>query len=199
MLMQERDLVALPLKRSTNANPRQPAALVTLQVLRRFNFEPALMRSGIIAAEHEAAAGTALLFVKGAPSKLKPLLKGNTLPDDFQQVTKYSCMHILLTRRAPVKLLCCEVRYGVPLTISAPPVGQRLLAACLFACLLSCVFKRLLDVFKFGSESCCRDCATAVPHSYAVTWCLSLAWANYPIAAIRPMIDWHSCCQRMLA
>ena len=99
LLVQERDLVALPLKRSANANPRQPAALVTLQVLRRFNFEPALMRSGIVAAnQHEAAAGTALLFVKGAPSKLKLLLKGNTLPDDFQQVTKYSCMHILLTR-----------------------------------------------------------------------------------------------------
>ena len=95
LLVQERDLVALPLQGSTSANPHQPAALVTLQVLRRFNFEPALMRSGIVAAEHEAAAGTALLFVKGAPSKIKTLLRKSTLPDDFQQVPDCSCMHIL--------------------------------------------------------------------------------------------------------
>lgn len=85
--MQGRDAIALPLK--DNAHPRKPAALRTLQVLKRFDFEPSLMRSGIVArAEHSTPHGTALLFVKGAPSRIKPLLRGDSVPDDFQQVIK---------------------------------------------------------------------------------------------------------------
>ena len=88
--MQGRDAIALPLRDS--ANPREPAALRTLQVLRRFNFEPSLMRSGTVArAEHTTPRGPALLFVKGAPSKIKPLLRGPSVPDDFQQVINPSC------------------------------------------------------------------------------------------------------------
>lgn len=89
--MQERDLLTLPLKRSTN--PRGPAALRRLRVLKRFSFEPGLMQSGVVAAETTAPAGTALLFVKGAPAKMKPLLSRRSLPQDFQQVT---IPHVLL-------------------------------------------------------------------------------------------------------
>ena len=81
--MQERDLLTLPLKSKSG----QSTASTRLHVLKRFDFEPALMRSGVIAAEHYAPAGTAMLFVKGAPSRVKPLLKGATLPDDFQEVS----------------------------------------------------------------------------------------------------------------
>ena len=91
--MQGRDAIALPLR--DNANPREPAALKTLQVLKRFNFEPSLMRSGIIArAQHGTSHGAALLFVKGAPSRIKPLLRGDSVPDDFQQVFGPCCSHL---------------------------------------------------------------------------------------------------------
>ena len=91
--MQGRDVIALPLR--DNANPRKPAALRTLQVLKRFDFEPALMRSGIMArAERSSSHGSALLYVKGAPSKIKPLLRGASVPDDFQQAIKPSCSHL---------------------------------------------------------------------------------------------------------
>lgn len=78
--------------------PGRPATQTTLRVLQRFEFEPGLMRSGVIACEQGAASGTALLFVKGAPSMLKPLLKAETLPPDFQQVLDMMmfalpCMH----------------------------------------------------------------------------------------------------------
>lgn len=85
--MQGRDAIALPLR--DPAKPRKPAALRKLQVLKSFNFEPTLMRSGTIArAEHSTSHGAALLFVKGAPSRIKPLLRGGSVPHDFQQVIK---------------------------------------------------------------------------------------------------------------
>ena len=89
-IMQERDQIALPLK--GNVGQRETAS-ARLNVLKRFSFEPALMRSGVIAAQHNAPAGTALLFVKGAPSKVKPLLRGSTLPHDFQEVCHQFCDH----------------------------------------------------------------------------------------------------------
>ena len=66
--------------------PHKPAALTTLQVLKCFNFEPGLMRSGVIATQPEGPPGTALLFVKGAPGMVKPLVRHETLPHDFDQV-----------------------------------------------------------------------------------------------------------------
>ena len=90
--MQERDLLTLPLKGRSS----QTAASTKLRVLKRFDFEPGLMRSGVIAAEPSAPAGTALLFVKGAPSRMKPLLRKATLPEDFQEVCA-----------PPAVTLCC--------------------------------------------------------------------------------------------
>lgn len=89
-LMQERDLLTLPLKCPTH--PHRPAALTRLRVLKRISFEPGLMQSGVVAAEHNAPAGTALLFVKGAPSKMKPMLSSRSFPPDFQQVTILMCL-----------------------------------------------------------------------------------------------------------
>ncbi len=78
--MQDRNCVALPLA----ALDGQPASLRTLQVLKRFQFDPALTRSGVIAAD-KSGNGT-LLFVKGAPHKVVGLVKGGALPSDFDQV-----------------------------------------------------------------------------------------------------------------
>lgn len=92
--MQGRDAIALPLKDS--AHPREPAALRTLQVLKRFDFEPTLMRSGTVArTEHTTSHSAVMLFVKGAPSGIKPLLRGDSVPDNFQQVINPSCGHLV--------------------------------------------------------------------------------------------------------
>ncbi len=122
--MQERDLLTLPLKSSTN--PRQTAAPRRIHVLKRISFEPGLMRSGVVAADHKADAGTALLFIKGAPSKMKPMLRKRTLPRDFQEVHGSNALETdvrdgascLLTRsayrvrsRARLGCLCC-VRFA---------------------------------------------------------------------------------------
>lgn len=104
--MQGRDAIALPLR--DNANPHKPAALRTLQVLKRFNFEPALMRSGTMArAKCSVPHGAALLFVKGAPSRIKPLLRGASVPDDFQQVVDPSCSHLFLLPCLVLSPHCC--------------------------------------------------------------------------------------------
>ena len=84
--IQERDVVSLPLR--AKSTPRAAAVPARFQVLKRFDFEPRLMRSGVIAAQHN---GTALLYVKGAPGMIKPLLREEPLPPDFQQVRLLLC------------------------------------------------------------------------------------------------------------
>ena len=74
LLVQERDVVSLPLRRG--ATFRRAATPTRFQLLKRFDFEPSLMRSGVIAADQD---GTAFLFVKGAPSMVKPLLRDKSL------------------------------------------------------------------------------------------------------------------------
>ena len=78
--MQDRNRVALPLA----ALDGQPASLRTLQVLKRFEFDPALTRSGVIV--HDKSPNGALLFVRGAPHKVVGLVRGGALPSDFDQV-----------------------------------------------------------------------------------------------------------------
>ena len=78
--LQDRNSVALPLA----ALDGQPASLHTLQVLKRFEFDPALTRSGVIA--RDETPNGALLFVRGAPHKVVGLVKGGALPSDFDQV-----------------------------------------------------------------------------------------------------------------
>ena len=45
------------------------------------------MRSGVIATQFEGPPGNALLFVKGAPGMIKPLVRKEDLPADFDQVS----------------------------------------------------------------------------------------------------------------
>lgn len=98
-------MIALPLK-PPNADTRQPAVLKTLQVLKRFNFEPGLMRSGALVADYAVSSHTALLFVKGAPAKVKTLLSADSLPSNFQQVC---CSSLLAIHAHPMS---CSNRPG---------------------------------------------------------------------------------------
>ena len=66
-----------------------PASLTKLQVLKRFEFESRLMRSGVVAVDKDEDPNTALLFVRGAPAKVEQLIRGGVLPADYHQV----CLH----------------------------------------------------------------------------------------------------------
>ena len=89
--MQDRNSVALPLA----ARDGQPASLRTLQVLKRFEFDPALTRSGVIA--RDKSVNGALLIVRGAPHKVVGLVKGGALPSDFDQVHHVLHPHLAQT------------------------------------------------------------------------------------------------------
>lgn len=78
--MQDREHVTLPLA----ALDGGPASLRTLHVLKRFEFDPALTRSGVIV--RDKSPNGALLFVRGAPHKVMGLVKSGALPSDFDQV-----------------------------------------------------------------------------------------------------------------
>ena len=65
-------MVSLPLRLKWD----RPASLTKLQVLKRFEFESRLMRSGVVAVDSEEDPNTALLFVRGAPAKVEELIGG---------------------------------------------------------------------------------------------------------------------------
>ncbi len=73
--------MALPL----NRGHRLADQVLTLQILRRFEFEAALMRSGVIAVDTDNP-DTGMLFVRGAPSTVEQLIRGGQIPGDFRQV-----------------------------------------------------------------------------------------------------------------
>lgn len=74
-------MVALPL----NMGHKAAHEVVTLKVLRRFEFESPLMRSGVVAIDTEEP-DTGLLFVRGAPATIAQLIRGGQIPDDYRQV-----------------------------------------------------------------------------------------------------------------
>ena len=80
MRLQERNLVALPV----NCGHRGADQVVTMQVLRRFEFDPALMRSGVVAVDCNDP-DTGLVFVRGAPSVVEQLIRGGQVPEDYRQ------------------------------------------------------------------------------------------------------------------
>ena len=82
MMWQERNLLSLPLRLQSD----RPASLTKLQVLKRFEFEAQLMRSGVVAVDLEEDSNMALLFVRGAPARIEQLLQGGGLPTDYHQV-----------------------------------------------------------------------------------------------------------------
>ena len=81
MLLQGRNLVALPLNKGHKVSDQ----VVTFQVLKRFEFESPLMRSGVVAVDTDEP-DTGLLFVRGAPSTIELLIRGGQIPADYRQV-----------------------------------------------------------------------------------------------------------------
>ena len=74
--------MALPL----NCGHKISDQVVTLQVLRRFEFDPALMRSGVVAVDCDDP-DTGLVFVRGAPSVVEQLVRRGHVPADYRQAS----------------------------------------------------------------------------------------------------------------
>ena len=80
--MQEHNLVALPLQLGKKGAGR----MCTLRVLRRFEFDPALMRSAVLAVDFEDP-DRGLFFMRGAPSVVEQLARGGHVPSDYRQAS----------------------------------------------------------------------------------------------------------------
>ena len=82
MTVQERNVVSLPLRPKSGG----PASSTKLQVLKRFEFESRLMRSGVVATDSSGRHTKTLLFVRGAPAQIEQMIRGGVLPPDYQKV-----------------------------------------------------------------------------------------------------------------
>ena len=80
--MQDRNLVALP-----SRCPGQKSAQVsTLTVLKRFEFESQLLRSGVLVVDSAAEPDEALFFVRGAPSSIEQTVGLGQVPPTYRKV-----------------------------------------------------------------------------------------------------------------
>jgi len=106
--VQDHNHVTLPLR----PKPGEPARLVTLEVLRRFEFEPQmLLMSGVIAREsHPAHSAEPQVLLKGSPHEIMHHLDPATVPQQFEKVRYRYCYTataiVTCTGTTPVSLRC---------------------------------------------------------------------------------------------
>jgi len=112
VILQERNLVALPL----NRGHRMADQVLTLQILRRFEFEAPLMRSGVVAVDTDNP-DTGLLFVRSAPSAVEQLIRGGQIPADFRQVdhTSSSCQIPAESRQITIRPVQARLQQQRPM------------------------------------------------------------------------------------
>ena len=60
--------------------------MTLLTILKRFEFDSRLLRSGVLAVDTSSPAGEIMVFVRGAPSAISRLVPTELLPQDFQEV-----------------------------------------------------------------------------------------------------------------
>lgn len=78
-MLQDRNLVSLPLRLAH----QRSASMTTLTILKRFEFESQLSRSGVLAVD---STGDEVFFIRGAPSSIEQLLVRGNIPKDYRQV-----------------------------------------------------------------------------------------------------------------
>ncbi len=61
----------------------------TLHILKGFEFEPSLMRSGVVAVEHHKGkhATDGLLIIRGAAAVIERMIDKDVLPPEYRQVS----------------------------------------------------------------------------------------------------------------
>ena len=87
-------MVSLPMP-STNGRQAHTA---TLTILKRFEFESSVMRSGVLAVEDRPsqgrAPGSALLIVRGAAASIEQLIGRDQLPKSYRKVCQMVFIHL---------------------------------------------------------------------------------------------------------
>lgn len=91
--MQDRDLVALPLRLPS----QRSAQATTLTILKRFEYQSQMLRSGVVAVDSFSPSGVAQLFIRGAPAAIQQVLGRSKLPSNFRQV----CIAALVNSSSP--------------------------------------------------------------------------------------------------
>lgn len=78
-------MVSLPLQATHGKQERQ----ATLHILKRFEFEPALMRSGVVAVEHHhgVSAAHGVLIIKGTAAVIGQMVGSDRLPANYRKVS----------------------------------------------------------------------------------------------------------------
>ena len=80
--LQDRNVVALPLK----SKDQKSACMTTLTIIKQFEFEAQLLRSGVLAVASAGSTDEVLFFVRGAPASIEQLLGSKSIPHDYRQV-----------------------------------------------------------------------------------------------------------------
>ena len=95
-MLQERNLVALPLQPQGSSS----AHMAHLVILRRFEFRPQLLRSGVVVRASMGPPNDAQLFIRGASAAVEQLVGPDNIPADYQQVDARMrvCMYALPPR-----------------------------------------------------------------------------------------------------
>ena len=81
--MQGRNTVMLPLRRGR----QRSAHISTLTILKRFEFQPHLLRSGVSVVDSAGSPDDVLFFIRGAPSSIEQVVGRGRMPDDYHEVS----------------------------------------------------------------------------------------------------------------
>ena len=88
--VQGRTIVTLPLRRGR----QKSAHISTLTIVKRFEFQSHLLRSGVAVID-SARPNDILLFIRGAPSSIEQVIGHANVPLDFHQVSVHNPSGIL--------------------------------------------------------------------------------------------------------
>ena len=81
--LQNRDTVVMPHRPDANSK----ATTATLRLVRAFEFNSQILKSGMLVTSDVIPAGTGLLFVKGAHTAIKRLISAAALPADYDKAS----------------------------------------------------------------------------------------------------------------
>ena len=84
-VLQVRNLISVPMVLASQKTSGK-FGMVVLAILRRFEFEPQLMRSGVIVNDTAGSPDEHLFFIKGAPGPVAQLIHSSRIPSNFRQV-----------------------------------------------------------------------------------------------------------------
>lgn len=103
-LSQDKRRVTLPRLRDKQSRART----ATLDIIRVLEFDPHLLKSGVVVISDDAPASTALLFIKGAPSVIKDTVVASSIPSGFAKVDHMRLCKVCLIANAMFCIQWCH-------------------------------------------------------------------------------------------